>query len=152
MTTKQIQPARSVSGAVMVPGDKSISHRYGMLASIAEGASKIANYSTGADCQSTLRCMQALGVPMEQQDGILLIHGQGLNGLRPPAGPLDAAKIPDNSLIVEPELPASSGCGEERQRPNPRPSTVTVRSSPWRISTPSRRRQDSVDWQSAPGA
>ena len=90
MTTKQIQPARSVSGAVMVPGDKSISHRYGMLASIAEGASKIANYSTGADCQSTLRCMQALGVPMEQQDGILLVHGQGLNGLRPPAGPLDA--------------------------------------------------------------
>jgi 3-phosphoshikimate 1-carboxyvinyltransferase len=61
-----------------------------MLAGIAEGASKIANYSTGADCQSTLRCMEALGVRIERQDGILSIHGNGLDGLRPPAGPLDA--------------------------------------------------------------
>ena len=53
-----ISPAKSVSGIITVPGDKSISHRYGMLAAIAEGDSKIANYSTGADCQSTLGCMQ----------------------------------------------------------------------------------------------
>jgi 3-phosphoshikimate 1-carboxyvinyltransferase len=90
LTTKQIRPARSINGAVILPGDKSISHRYGMLAGIAEGTSKIANYSTGADCQTTLRCMEALGVKMERQDGILSIHGNGLDGLRPPAGPLDA--------------------------------------------------------------
>ena len=49
-----ISPAKSVSGIITVPGDKSVSHRYGMLTAIAEGESKIANYSTGADCQSTL--------------------------------------------------------------------------------------------------
>src|SRR5271165_7173983 len=114
LTTKQIPPARSVSGAVVLPGDKSISHRYGMLASIAEGASKIANYSTGADCQSTLRCMQALGVRMERQDGILLIHGQGLSGLRPPAGPLDAGNSGSTIRLLSGILaaqPFTSGIG-----------------------------------------
>jgi len=75
---------------VILPGDKSISHRYGMLAGIAQGVSKIANYSTGADCQSTLRCMEALGVKIERQDGVLLIHGQGLGGLQPAGAALDA--------------------------------------------------------------
>ena len=56
-----VSPAKAIDGIVTLPGDKSISHRYGMLASIAEGPSKIANYSTGADCQSTLRCMEGLG-------------------------------------------------------------------------------------------
>ena len=85
-----ITPARSVSGAIQLPGDKSISHRYGMLAAIADGTSKIANYSTGADCQSTLCCVRALGVEIERKDGDVLIHGCGLEGLRRPAGMLDA--------------------------------------------------------------
>src|SRR3984885_6351214 len=80
--TKQICPATSVSGAIQLPGDKSISHRYAMLASIADGPTKISNYSTGADCQSTLACMRALGAENETQDGILCIHGHGLDGLR----------------------------------------------------------------------
>ncbi len=87
---EQISPATSVSGAIQLPGDKSISHRYAMLAGIAEGPTKISNYSTGADCQSTLRCMRALGAASETQDGILCIHGQGLDGLREPAAALDA--------------------------------------------------------------
>ncbi|MCC6392203.1 MAG: 3-phosphoshikimate 1-carboxyvinyltransferase, partial [Bryobacterales bacterium] len=57
-----IQPARALQGSIRLPGDKSISHRYGMLASLAEGDSKIYNYSQGADCQSTLACMRGLGV------------------------------------------------------------------------------------------
>ena len=61
-----------------------------MLAAIAEGTTRIANYSTGADCQSTLRCVQALGAAVERQDGHVLIHGQCLNGLHQPAGALDA--------------------------------------------------------------
>ena len=65
-----ISPAKSVSGIITVPGDKSISHRYGMLTAIAEGESKIANYSTGADPQSTLACMQALGAKIERRDGL----------------------------------------------------------------------------------
>ena len=69
-----------------LPGDKSISHRYGMLASIAEGPSVIANYSTGADCQSTLSCMQALGARIERDaEGRVLIQGRAL---REPAGQL----------------------------------------------------------------
>src|SRR4051812_30968254 len=55
-----VRPAGRLSGVVTLPGDKSISHRYAMIASLAEGASKITNYSTGADCHSTLGCVQAL--------------------------------------------------------------------------------------------
>jgi 3-phosphoshikimate 1-carboxyvinyltransferase len=87
---QQISPATSVSGAIQLPGDKSISHRYAMLAAIAEGPSKISNYSSGADCQSTLACIRALGAESETQDGILCIHGHGLDGLREPAAALDA--------------------------------------------------------------
>ncbi len=87
---KTVSPASRVAGVVRIPGDKSISHRYGMLASIAEGTSKIHNYSTGADCQSTLGCMRALGVRIEKTGDAVLIHGQGLDGLKEPAGELDA--------------------------------------------------------------
>ncbi len=91
---EQVSPASALHGVASVPGDKSISHRYAMLAGIAEGDSRIYNYSTGADCQSTLACMRALGVVHEfcQQDGrpVLLIHGKGSTGLQPPSAMLDA--------------------------------------------------------------
>jgi 3-phosphoshikimate 1-carboxyvinyltransferase len=87
---QQISPATSISGAIQLPGDKSISHRYGMLASIAEGSTKISNYSTGADCQSTLACMRALGAKSEALDGVVCVHGVGLDGLRQASAPLDA--------------------------------------------------------------
>lgn len=82
-----ISPANSISGIISVPGDKSISHRYGMLTAIAEGESKIANYSSGADCQSTLGCMQALGAKIERRDGLVIVQG---GALKEPAGELDA--------------------------------------------------------------
>jgi 3-phosphoshikimate 1-carboxyvinyltransferase len=85
-----ISPARSISGAIQLPGDKSISHRYGMISAIAEGVTKIQNYSTGADCQSTLACIRALGAHTEVRDGVTEIHGQGLDGLHQPAAMLDA--------------------------------------------------------------
>ncbi len=92
--TEHVAPARSVHGVVRVPGDKSISHRYAMLASIAEGESEIFNYASGADCQSTLSCLGELGTHYEfaQSDGrrILKIHGNGLTGLTAPKHPLDA--------------------------------------------------------------
>jgi 3-phosphoshikimate 1-carboxyvinyltransferase len=87
---EQISPARVVSGAVLLPGDKSISHRYAMLAAIAEGTTKIANYSTGADCQSTLACVRALGAGVEKNDGLVQVHGRGLEGLHAPDALLDA--------------------------------------------------------------
>src|SRR5580658_527764 len=87
---KKISPAASVSGAIMLPGDKSISHRYAMIASIAEGPTRIRNYSTGADCHSTLGCMRALGIEIERQGTEFTVHGKGLDGLRQPAADLDA--------------------------------------------------------------
>ncbi len=83
--------AGRVEGAVRFPGDKSISHRYAMLAAIAEGTSEIQNYSTAADCGSTLDCLSRLGVLVEgRADGAVTIHGKGLNGLQAPARELDA--------------------------------------------------------------
>src|ERR1039458_7847414 len=85
-----IHPARSLSGSITLPGDKSISHRYGMIASIAEGPSKIQNFSTGADCHSTLGGMGGLGVEIEENGAEVTLRGVGLTGLRAPAADLDA--------------------------------------------------------------
>jgi 3-phosphoshikimate 1-carboxyvinyltransferase len=83
-------PAASLEGSITLPGDKSISHRYAMIASIAEGDTRISNYSTGADCHSTLGCMRALGVAIEEEGTEVVIHGAGLDGLRAPERDLDA--------------------------------------------------------------
>ncbi|HUA15553.1 MAG TPA: 3-phosphoshikimate 1-carboxyvinyltransferase [Verrucomicrobiae bacterium] len=86
-----IRPARNIRGSVELPGDKSISHRYGMLAGIAEGPSRIENYSTGADCASTLACLRSLGVTWQRKEGsgnVIELQGRGLS-LAAPAGPLD---------------------------------------------------------------
>ncbi len=85
-----IQPAKAIEGIISLPGDKSISHRYAMLAAIAEGETSIANYSTGADCQSTLRAMEALGAKVERTNEKIIIQGSPDKMLREPAGDLDA--------------------------------------------------------------
>lgn len=85
-----LSPARNLAGAVRPPGDKSISHRAALLAGLATGASVLDNFSTGADCQSSLACIEALGVGVERADGKITIQGVGLGGLRAPAAPLDA--------------------------------------------------------------
>jgi len=87
---KRIAPASSVSGGVRLPGDKSISHRYAMIASIAAGETRIHNYATGADCHSTLACLRALGVEVEGAGTEFAIRGRGLEGLRAPEADLDA--------------------------------------------------------------
>jgi len=87
---ERISPATCISGEICLPGDKSISHRYAMLAAIAEGGSRIHNYSTGADCHSTLGCVRALGIAVDEQGSDVTIQGQGLDGLKPPASDLDA--------------------------------------------------------------
>lgn len=85
-----ISPAKTLNGSVLLPGDKSISHRYGMIAAIAQGTSRIKGYSRGADCQSTLHCMETLGIKIERDGDDTIIHGQGLDGLKAPATDLDA--------------------------------------------------------------
>src|ERR1700686_1203593 len=87
-STVVIRPARNLAGSLYLPGDKSISHRYAMLGAIAQGATKLRNFSTGADCASTLGCLKTLGVEWERTDGALGIQGRGTK-LRPPASALD---------------------------------------------------------------
>ena len=91
-----VSPARTVSGVLRVPGDKSISHRYALLAAIADGQTTIANYAPGADCASTLACIAGLGTivsrtsPGHDADPRLVtIEGRGLRGLAAPPEPLD---------------------------------------------------------------
>jgi 3-phosphoshikimate 1-carboxyvinyltransferase len=83
-----VRPARNLRGSVRLPGDKSISHRYAMLSAIAEGPSRLENYSTGADCASTLGCMRSLGATWERKDNVIEVQGRGLS-LAAPAAALD---------------------------------------------------------------
>ena len=87
---QRISPAPSISGSIVLPGDKSISHRYAMIAAISDGPTRIANYSTGADCHSTLGCLRSLGIEVEGAGTEFVIHGKGLDGLGAPHGDLDA--------------------------------------------------------------
>jgi 3-phosphoshikimate 1-carboxyvinyltransferase len=92
MSTQIIRSARTLQGSLTVPGDKSISHRYAMLAGLAEGTSRLANFSTGADPHSSLACMEALGATVVRNGSgpTATIEVTGAAGaFRQPAGPLD---------------------------------------------------------------
>jgi len=73
-----IRPVRHLQGTVRLPGDKSISHRYAMLGAIAEGTTRLTNFSTGADCASTLSCLRTLGVECERTATEVVIQGRTL--------------------------------------------------------------------------
>jgi 3-phosphoshikimate 1-carboxyvinyltransferase len=89
MSTQIIRPARSLQGSLTLPGDKSISHRYALLAGLAEGTSRLANFSTGADPHSSLACMEALGARvLRNPDNSIEITGVA-GAFRQPAAPLD---------------------------------------------------------------
>jgi 3-phosphoshikimate 1-carboxyvinyltransferase len=83
-----VSPARGFRGSVMLPGDKSISHRYAMLAGFAEGTSRLTNFSTGADPHSSLGCMQAMGAKVATVGKTIEVTGTG-GRLHQPKGDLD---------------------------------------------------------------
>jgi 3-phosphoshikimate 1-carboxyvinyltransferase len=86
----EAHPARGVSGAVVVPGDKSISHRALMLSGIAEGTSEVTGFLASEDCLASLAAMRALGVHIEQPSPThVVIHGVGLRGLQDARRTLD---------------------------------------------------------------
>ncbi len=86
-----ITPSRRVRGRFRVPGDKSIAHRYAILASLADGPSRLENFAPGADCRSTLDCLRALGVDIRgQAEDTITLLGRGLEGFRSTSDPLDA--------------------------------------------------------------
>jgi 3-phosphoshikimate 1-carboxyvinyltransferase len=90
MANRKISPGGVINGAVELPGDKSISHRYAIISALAEGRSEIANYASAADCRSTLECLRRLGIEIETKDRVVHITGKGLDGLQEPRKPLDA--------------------------------------------------------------
>jgi 3-phosphoshikimate 1-carboxyvinyltransferase len=86
-----IRPARRLRGRLRVPADKSIAHRYAILAALAEGSSTLSNFSPGADCRSTLSVLRGLGVDVAEADAnVVTLMGRGIGRLRSPGGPLDA--------------------------------------------------------------
>lgn len=87
-TTQIVRPARSFQGSVTVPGDKSISHRYAMLAGLAEGTTRLSNFSTGADPHSTLGCVEALGAKVSKEGTKIEVTGTA-GAFQQPAGELD---------------------------------------------------------------
>jgi 3-phosphoshikimate 1-carboxyvinyltransferase len=89
MATQTIRPARTLQGSLTLPGDKSISHRYAMLAGIAEGTTRLSNFSTGADPHSSLACMEALGAKIvHKEDRTIEITGTA-GAFQQPTAPLD---------------------------------------------------------------
>jgi 3-phosphoshikimate 1-carboxyvinyltransferase len=85
-----IHPAKYLTGGVALPGDKSISHRYAMLAGLAEGTSELRHFSAAADCHSSLTCMGALGAEVKIDKDTVRITGRGPRGLKSSWRALDA--------------------------------------------------------------
>jgi 3-phosphoshikimate 1-carboxyvinyltransferase len=118
-----ISPARAISGALSVPGDKSISHRYAILAALAEGRSDVFNFSPAADCQSTLECLRRLGVKVEVAKDRVSIHGQGIRGWKAPKKKLDAEnsgttmRLLAGALAGQPFASTLTGDASLRRRP-----------------------------------
>jgi len=85
----KIQRAAKISGRVVMPGDKSISHRAALIGAAAEGRTDISNFATSADCASTLSCLRSLGVKIDRKGRGVSILGRGKEGFLQPDVPLD---------------------------------------------------------------
>src|SRR5262245_6621791 len=85
----RIKGSARINGTSTVPGDKSISHRVAMLASIANGQSTISGFASSDDCHATLDCIRRLGITVEErEESALIIHGRGLFGYQPSETPV----------------------------------------------------------------
>ena len=104
-----IRPAKNIYGSLRLPGDKSVSHRYGMLAAFAEGTSRFTNFSTGADCASTLACMEALGAKVRRlEDGSVEVVGVG-GRVTPCDAPLDCGNSGSTMRMISGLLSPQEG-------------------------------------------
>ena len=85
----KISKANRIRGKITLPGDKSISHRAAIFSALSEGAAKVSNFGTSADCAATVKCLQKLGVKIERSGSELVVEGVGKSGLRRPDVDLD---------------------------------------------------------------
>ena len=112
-----VSPARGLRGVIRIPGDKSISHRYAMLAAIAHGTSRFHNFSAARDCGSTLDCVRKLGSGWKRlEDGAIEVHGIGPH-LNSPAEVLDCGNSGSTMRMLSGILAGQSFttelCGDE---------------------------------------
>ncbi|MDW7747601.1 bifunctional prephenate dehydrogenase/3-phosphoshikimate 1-carboxyvinyltransferase [Halomonas sp.] len=85
----RVSPGGGVTGRIRVPGDKSISHRSIMLGALADGVTEVKGFLEGEDSLATLQAFREMGVAIEgPHQGRVTVHGVGMHGLKPPAGPL----------------------------------------------------------------
>jgi 3-phosphoshikimate 1-carboxyvinyltransferase len=109
MSERLIRPARNIYGSLRLPGDKSISHRYALLGGFAEGVSRLSNFSTGADCASTLACMQALGATVNRT-GADSVEITGVAGrVAPPESHLDCGNSGSTMRMISGLLAPQAG-------------------------------------------
>ena len=87
-------------GTVTVPGDKSISHRAVLFGSIAKGLTRVEGFLQGADCLSTISCFRRLGIDIENEAGIVTVHGKGLHGLQAPTEVLDCGNSGTTTRLI----------------------------------------------------
>ena len=87
-------------GTVTVPGDKSISHRAVLFGSIAKGITRVEGFLQGADCLSTISCFRRLGIDIENEAGIVTVHGKGLHGLQAPTEVLDCGNSGTTTRLI----------------------------------------------------
>jgi 3-phosphoshikimate 1-carboxyvinyltransferase len=107
-TERNIHPVRNLLGTLRLPGDKSISHRYAMLGAMAEGSSRFQNFSTGADCASSLACMGQLGAKVTRSGDTVEIEGCA-GTLTPPGSLLDCGNSGSTMRMLSGLLAAQPG-------------------------------------------
>jgi 3-phosphoshikimate 1-carboxyvinyltransferase len=126
-TITTIKTCQRLEGEVVLPGDKSISHRAAILNSLARGKAEIDNFAPGADCLSTVRCLKALGVKIgtkgSRDSPALLVSGTGEDGLKEASNVLDAQnsattmRLLGGLLASQPFLSVITGDISLRNRP-----------------------------------
>lgn len=120
---QRIEACQGLSGQIIPPGDKSISHRALILNAIAEGKAKIVNFSPSADFYSTLACLKALGVESQVGPEGLIVSGVGSKGLREAEDVLNAGnsattmRLLTGLLAAQPFLSIITGDESLRSRP-----------------------------------
>lgn len=100
--------AKKLNGEIIIPGDKSISHRAVMFGSLAKGSTRVTHFLQGADCLSTISCFRKLGVEIENTPEEILIHGNGLHGLKAPSEVLDAGNSGTTTRLISGILAAQN--------------------------------------------
>jgi 3-phosphoshikimate 1-carboxyvinyltransferase len=126
-TIRTIKSCARLEGEVVLPGDKSISHRAVILNSLAKGEASIDNFAPGADCLSTVRCLKALSVKIGgkglRDSTALSVSGTGEDGLKEPSDVLDAQnsattmRLLGGLLASQPFLSVITGDASLRSRP-----------------------------------